>query len=294
MEWVKQRMKQARQQRDLLQGQNHTNTDQPLASNADSKAGTRKKPLNTTWLLGTATVWFATIIAAWLAGSSARTFEISLNDPGNVGESRVSEVAELKTHIATSMELRKHLDDLDTRIQLLTDTIANAEAGLVRVLVLTDSMPAPASGGSPVAQQQPSVTGEKAVLEMTEPTSSGTSDTLAIANTGADKPTSGSAGKPEVAANDAPGSSKQGSVNAGASPPWVINLASLPNEADADRFAARARSKDIQVEQYAVTIKGKAYWRVQASGFSTATEARSQANIIKKKLGLKDVWITKR
>jgi hypothetical protein len=57
---------------------------------------------------------------------------------------------------------------------------------------------------------------------------------------------------------------------------------------------ARARSKDIQVERYAVIVKGKQYWRVLVSGFSTETEAKSQANIIKEKLGLEDVWITKR
>lgn len=294
MEWVKQKMEQARQQRELLQGQNQTNTDRPLASGPDGKSSARKKPFNKVWLLGTATAWIATIVVAWLAGSSARTVDISLNDLSNVGESRVSEVAELKTHIATSMDLRKHLAYLDRRIQLLTDTITNVEAGLARVLVLTDSMPAPASGVPPVVQQRPSVTGNKTVLEMTEPTSSGTSDILAIANVGVDKSTIDSTREPEVAENDVPGSSKQDSVNADATSPWVVNLASLTNKVDADQFAAKARSKDIQVELYAVIIKGKEYWRVQASGFSTATEARSQVNIISKKLGLKDAWVTKR
>ena len=295
MDWVKQKMEHARQQRKLLQGRYHTNTDQLLASNPDNQASARNKPFNTIWLLGTAATWIATIIAAWLAGSSVTTLDVSLNGLGNVGASRTSEVAELKTYIATSMELRNHLDDLNGRIQLLTDSIANAEAGFTRVLVMTDSMPGPASGLPSVAlQQQPPVTGEKSVFEMIEPAASGTGDTLAIANTRADKPTNNNIGKPEVGEKDAPSSNKQDSVNTGAAPPWVVNLASLPDKADADRFAARARSKDIQVEQYAVIIKGKEYWRVQASGFLTVTEARSQANIIKKKLGLKDVWITKR
>lgn len=291
MEWVKQRIELARQQRELLQRQNHASTARQLTPDPESQTGVRKKPHNVIWLAGIAAAWFTTIIAAWLAGSSVRTFDVSLNDLDNAGGSRVSGIAELETHIATSMELQKHLDDLDRRIQLLTDTIANAEAGLMRALVLTDSMPAPAGGVSPVAQQQPSVTGGKSVPEMTEPAPSGT---LAIVSTGAVKAASDRTVKAEIAETDAPGSGKQDSVDADDKPHWVVNLASLPTRAGADQFAARARSKDIQVEQYAVIVKGKQYWRVQASGFSTATEARSQANMFKQKLGLKDVWVTKR
>ena len=294
MDWVKEKMEHARQQRELLQGQNQTNTDQPRVSNPGSQASARKKPFNTIWFLGVAATWIVTMIAAWLAGSNVTTYDVSLNSPGNARVSSTSEVAELKTHIATSMELGNHLDDLNGRIQLLTDSIASVEAGLTRVLVMTDSMPGPASGIPLVAlQQQHPVTGEESVFEIIEPAASGTSDTLAIANTGADKPVN-STGEPEVVGKDVPGSSKQDSVNTGVVSPWVVNLASLRDKTDADRFAARARSKDIQVEQYAVTIKGKEYWRVQTSGFLTVAEARSQANIIKKKLGLKDVWVTKR
>jgi septal ring-binding cell division protein DamX len=294
MDWVKEKMEHARQQRELLQGQNQTNTDQPRVSNPGGQASAHKKPFNTIWFLGAAATWAVTMIAAWLAGSNVTTYDVSLDSPGNVGVSRTSEVAELKTHIATSMELRNHLDDLNGRIQLLTDSIASVEAGLTRVLVMTDSMPGPASGIPSVAlQQQPPVTGEKPVFEMIEPAASATSDTLAIANTAADKPAN-NIEKPEAGEKAAPDSSKQDSVNTGAGSPWVVNLASLNSKTDADRFAAKARSKDIQVEQYAVVIKGREYWRVQASGFSTAAEARSQANTIKKKLGLKDVWVTKR
>ncbi len=294
MEWVKQKMEQARQQRELLQGQNHPNTGQPEASIPDSQTSPRKKPLNTIWLLGAATAWIVTIIAAWLSGSSVTTYDASLNGIDNVGSSRISEVAELKTQIATSMELGKHLDELNGRIQTLTDTVANAEARLIRVLVLTDSMPATASGLSSVALQQSSATGDESVPGKIEPAAPGTSNILAIASAGADQPTNKSATVPDVVEKGMPGSGKQESVNTAAMSPWVVNLASLPNKADADRFAGKARSNDIQVEQHAVVIKGKEYWRVQACGFSTVTEARSQAEKIRKKLGLKDVWVTKR
>jgi cell division septation protein DedD len=170
-------------------------------------------------------------------------------------------------------------------------------------------------------------TPEESVIEMIrmiEPTVASTSDTLAIASTGVDKSTVEGARKPEADENDAsgsdtlavankgpdtsavddtvkhevkekdtPGSDKQDSINISAKSPWVVNLVSLSNKADADRFSARAKSKDIQADQYAVTVKGKQYWRVHVSGFSTAAEAKFQANIIKEKLGLKDVWIKK-
>jgi cell division septation protein DedD len=311
MDWVKQKMEHARQQRELLQGKSHTNTDQPLASNQKSQTGTRKKPLKTILLLGAATAWIATLVAAWVAGSSTTTFDVSSNDSDNVGSIRVSEDIELRNHITTSMELRKRLEDVDERIQLLTD-----------------SMPSPDSRLSSIDQQQPSAIGEELVIEMIqtiEPTAAGSSDTLTIASTGVDKSTVESARKPEADENSASGSDtlavantgpdtsavndtvkhevkekdasvsdKQDSVNISTKSPWVVNLVSLSNKADADRFSARAKSKDIQADQYAVTVKGKQYWRVHVSGFSTAAEAKFQANIIKQKLGLKDVWITKR
>jgi cell division septation protein DedD len=187
---------------------------------------------------------------------------------------------ELRNHIWTSMELRERIDEVDGQIQLLTD-----------------SMPSPVGRLSSVDQQQPSAIGEESVIEMIqmiEPTAAGTSDTLAIANTGADKSAVDESVKHEMREKDAPGSDKQDSVNISTQSPWVVNLVSLSNKAAADRFSAKARSKDIQAEWYAVTVKGKQYWRVHVSGFSTATEAKSQENIIKEKLGLKDVWITKR
>jgi len=311
MDWVKEKMEHARQQRERLQGKSHTNTDQSLASSHESQTGTHKKPLNTILLLGATTAWIATLIAAWMAGSGTTTFDVSSNDPGNGGAIRVSEDAKLRNHIATSAELRKRLDDVNERIQLLTD-----------------AMPNPASMISSVDQQQPLATGEESVIEMIEtiePTAAGRSGTLTIANTEVDKSTVEDTRKLEAGENDAlvsetltvantgpdksaadvsvkhgvsekgaPGSDKQDSLNLRAKSPWVVNLVSLSNKADADRFAARARSKDIQTERYAVTVKGKQYWRVHVSGFLTAAEANYQANIIKEKLGLKDVWITKR
>ena len=75
---------------------------------------------------------------------------------------------------------------------------------------------------------------------------------------------------------------------------WIINLVSLSRKADADSFAEKAQSKDIETKQQQVTVKGKQYWRVQIAGFLTAVEANDYAVTAKEKLGLKDVWIMRR
>ena len=206
MDWVKQKMEHARKQRGVLQGQNQRNAYPPSVFNPDSLSSGRKKSFITIWFLGAAATWIVTIIAAWFVGSSVTTVDVSLNSLGNDGASRTTEVAELKTHIATSMELRNHLDALSERIQLLTDSIDNAEAGLTRVLVMTDAMSGPASGLPSVALQQPPVTGDEPVFEMIEPVASVTSGPLAKANTGVNKPSSTIMSKPEAAEKDAPNS----------------------------------------------------------------------------------------
>jgi hypothetical protein len=74
---------------------------------------------------------------------------------------------------------------------------------------------------------------------------------------------------------------------------WVINLLSDPNKTLADRFAARARDRGVPVEQNRSEVKGRVFWRVQITGFETASEARTHADEVKAKLRLKDVWIFK-
>lgn len=76
--------------------------------------------------------------------------------------------------------------------------------------------------------------------------------------------------------------------------PWAINLISSRRKADTERLAARAKSRDVPVEQTRATVKGKEYWRLQVTGFTSAREARSYANTVTAKLGLKDYWILKR
>jgi PilZ domain/SPOR domain len=74
---------------------------------------------------------------------------------------------------------------------------------------------------------------------------------------------------------------------------WVINLLSSPNKSDADQFADKARKQGIPVEQETIRLKGREFFRVQLTGFLTENQAEENAGPVKKRLGLKDVWIFK-
>jgi hypothetical protein len=89
-------------------------------------------------------------------------------------------------------------------------------------------------------------------------------------------------------------SAGQTSVGVRGGGPWVINLVSYSDERDANRFAKRAQSRSIHVEQNQVTVKGKPYWRVQVPGFLSAEDAKTHAASIETKLGLKDTWVMRR
>ena len=73
--------------------------------------------------------------------------------------------------------------------------------------------------------------------------------------------------------------------------PWIINLLSSRKKLDTDRLAKIAATHGIPVVQNRAIVKGKEYWRLQVTGFGNATEAKNYAIPIKKKLGIKDVWI---
>jgi hypothetical protein len=51
---------------------------------------------------------------------------------------------------------------------------------------------------------------------------------------------------------------------------------------------------DVPVELSSANIKGKQYWRLQVTGFSSLAAAKSAATGIEKKLGIEDAWFLKR
>ena len=73
--------------------------------------------------------------------------------------------------------------------------------------------------------------------------------------------------------------------------PWIINLLSSRRKQDTDRLARIAATHGIPVVQSRAIVKGKEYWRLQMTGFSSAAEAKNYAIPVKQKLGIKDVWI---
>lgn len=119
-------------------------------------------------------------------------------------------------------------------------------------------------------------------------------DSVAGGQSGSRNPKTATAGKAAVMELKEPASSERPAVSMDNTGPWVINLVSSPSKSDADRLEEKARSSDIQTKQQQVTVKGRQYWRVQITGFSTAGEARIYADTAMEKLGLKDVWIMKR
>jgi cell division protein FtsN len=75
---------------------------------------------------------------------------------------------------------------------------------------------------------------------------------------------------------------------------WVINLASLGSRQQAENFQSKAGMKGFDTSLQQATVRGKEYWRVQVTGLATRNEAEARGEAIKQRLGLKEIWISKR
>lgn len=127
------------------------------------------------------------------------------------------------------------------------------------------------------------------------PAASTSLDTDSVADSSnPQQPLQSTSSKASTSERPDPVSIKQPIVIENSNGPWVINLVSSSIKTDADRLAQKARSMGIQTEQQQVIVKGKQYWRVQITGFSTEEAASAYAYNAKEKLGLQDVWIMKR
>ena len=72
--------------------------------------------------------------------------------------------------------------------------------------------------------------------------------------------------------------------------PFFYHEASVPQSVSGSRHCR----PNCRLDQRRVTVRGKQYWRVQTPGFATREGARSNAETIRDKLALQDVWIIKR
>jgi cell division septation protein DedD len=100
---------------------------------------------------------------------------------------------------------------------------------------------------------------------------------------------------PESVARTSP-ASKDDALSRPATPPtgrWAINLMSSRDRAYVEAAAARARSMEIPVMLSSATVKGKQYWRLQVTGFSSLAAAKSAATGVEKKLGTQGAWFLK-
>jgi PKD repeat protein len=178
-----------------------------------------------------------------------------------VNESAASE------NVTTTGQLKNDLLALTVRVNTLVASIAELEDKLSALQTVVDSMTTPIAAGtteSATAAEIDTPDSSKAVIK-----ESGVSDRACIASTRM---------------------SQAKTENSG---PWAINLASIRDKADADRFAGRMESKGAHVQLSRALVRGTEFWRVQITGFQTAREASDHAAALSERLGLTGVWITK-
>jgi len=185
--------------------------------------------------------------------------------------------------------LSENLEFLNTRVHLLTSFISDLEVKLTSLKGQTEAI----NRDEP---QYKTEAEEKAVLADTESFDDAAMQLTAAAIVNAELTTDD-----QIAHDDtrqpAPAEENivaQAPAERNNQEPWVINVASLDNQASADRFSTRAQANGIPVQHQVVTVNGKQRWRIQVTGFSSPTEARINAGAIKEKLGLKSVWISQR
>ena len=75
---------------------------------------------------------------------------------------------------------------------------------------------------------------------------------------------------------------------------WAINIASYANENIARRKLAQMQQQGVDAELVPAEVNGKPIYRARVLGFTSRRAAGSAAKEIKSKLGIGEVWITKR
>jgi cell division septation protein DedD len=236
---------------------------------------------------------------SWLAGVIAFlsliifiVWKFELVDASKLHRSLVELSSQFST---TDTEgLREDIDLLTEQVQMLTTSVSDLKIKLLRINAATNSGTTLGNVlASDVSLKQGAVSGIATQIETLPAPAAGMpsgSDTG-----GKDTDKSGDAINRSLVAKNkitptAPGIQAQETITNNG--PWVINLASFLNKADAENFIENAESRGVTAGLYQVTVNGKIYWRVRVSGFATAAEAKTKTSLIKEKLGLKDVWVT--
>lgn len=244
---------------------------------------------------------FSTLIhqLSWLAGGMAFVcliifivWKFELVDASKLPRSLVELSSQFST--ADTEGLRADIDLLTEQVQILTTSVSELEIKLLRINTATNSGATPGNMlASDVSLKQGAVSGIATQIETLPVPAAGIPDGSDTGGKDTDK--SGDAPNSSLVALNkitpaAPGIQTQETITNNG--PWVINLASFLNKADAENFLENAESRGVTAGLYPVTVNGKIYWRVRVPGFATAAEAKTKTSLIKEKLGLKDVWIT--
>ena len=303
MDWVKEKMYQARLQRDHIQthgavaAQNNSlERDLDGAASRPSSFFTLTHKL--AWLAGGMALGSVIVIMAWKPELASIDDDLRANGSLRSVAGLQRDAGELPAQFsdADTEGFKKDLILLTEQVQTLTTSVSELQVKLNRIHAVTDSIVALENGPAADASQE-LVTASDIVTRMETLPSPAAGMRNADPSDGhnTDKPEIAS-GTPVVAIKEiTPAESEiqiqETSIDHG---PWVINLASLPRKADAERFVADAGSRGVTAALYQVTVKGKNYWRVHVPGFTTAAEANAKSTLIKEQLGLKDVWVAKR
>lgn len=244
---------------------------------------------------------FSTLVhkLSWLAGGMAFVsliifivWEFELVDTSKLHRSLVELSSQFST---TDTEgLREDIDLLTEQVQMLTTSVSDLKIKLLRINAATNSGTTLGNVlASDVSLKQGAVSGIATQIETLPAPAAGIPNGSDTGGKDTDK--SGDAINNSLVATNkitptAPGIQAQKTITNNG--PWVINLASFLNKADAENFIENAESRGVTAGLYQVTVNGKYYWRVRVSGFATAAEAKTKTSLIKEELGLKDVWVT--
>ena len=296
MDWVKKKMYQARLQRNGLQEDVHIgHPDDRMEGNEAIPALRRSRflPLSQrlSWLAGGMVLGVVVVSMVWRADPIGAGNEVA----GNALEQHRQPV--LLPMPSNANIMKEELHSLTEQVQILTTTVADLQTRLLEIHTVTSSIASAGKGLGSDGYQKQLVNSTDAVaeLEVLPPPAAGFGDPKMsegreTAKSGDVLDTTHMAPMEQPSADNV----KQPQETSKQSGPWVINLVSLPHKADAERFVEKAESRGVDAELYQVTVKGKTYWRVHVTDFATAAEAKSNANVIKGKLGLNDVWVAKR
>ena len=297
---IKELMHQARLHRNQIRSKGAVTAQGNSRSRDPEKVTTRLSKFFTlthklSWLAGGMAFGSMIVIIVWKSelvdvDDALRTNSLS----GGVSKQQ-RRIVKLPLPLSDAEGLRKDVILLTEQVQILTTSVSDLKSKLLRISAVTDSIATLGNELSDASQQQATVSGNVTRIETLPSPAAGKGNVIASdgknTDTLVDVTSTPLVAIKEVTPTASGVQTQETITNNG---PWVINLASLPNKADAKRFMENAESKGVAAGLYQVTVRGKNYWRVHVPGFTSAAEAKAKASLIKEKLGLKDVWIAKR